>query len=107
MAGHVGRGDLTPLFEPGTALLIVDMLNDFVREGAPLRVPEAEKTIPVIQCVRAMAHSAGAPVIYLCDSHRPDDPEFRAWGPHALRGTKGAEVIVELTPRPDDIVIRK
>ena len=31
-----------------TALVVVDMQNDFVREGGSLRVPDAEATIPAI-----------------------------------------------------------
>ena len=32
-----------------TALLVIDMLNDFIAEGAPLEVPEARKIVPAVR----------------------------------------------------------
>lgn len=94
-------------FDPSRALLIVDMLNDFVQPGAPLRVEAAEALIPTIARAAQAARRARAPVIYLCDSHRPDDPEFRAWPPHAVAGTPGAQVVPALAATEGDIVIPK
>jgi nicotinamidase-related amidase len=94
-------------FDQSTALLIVDMLNDFVKPGAPLRVEGAEALVPAIQRAIAAARQAGSLVLYLCDSHRPDDREFRAWPAHAVRGSEGAQVIEELKPGPDDPVVEK
>jgi nicotinamidase-related amidase len=91
------------------ALLIIDMLNDFVKEGAPLEVPETRRVIPAIKREIERARTEGEPVIYVCDSHEPDDIEFQrfGWPPHAIKGTKGAEVVDELKPLPDDILIEK
>jgi nicotinamidase/pyrazinamidase len=91
------------------ALLVIDMLNDFVRKGAPLEVPDARTIIPIIHGEIEKAHAVGNPVIYLCDSHTPDDKEFSkyGWPPHAVRGTAGAKVIDELKPSNSDIVIQK
>jgi nicotinamidase-related amidase len=91
------------------ALLIIDMLNDFVLAGAPLEVPNTRTIIPVIRNEIDKAHAVGNPVIYVCDAHEPDDKEFRkfGWPAHAVKGTKGAEIIEELKPAGDDIVIRK
>jgi nicotinamidase-related amidase len=91
------------------ALLVIDMLNDFVRKGAPLEVPDARTIIPVVHREIEKAHAAGNPVIYLCDSHTADDKEFSkyGWPPHAVRGTAGAKVIDELKPSNSDIVIEK
>lgn len=91
------------------ALLIIDMLNDFVLEGSPLEVPETKKIIPVIREEIKRAKKQGSPVIYLCDSHDPDDKEFSkfGWPRHAVKGTKGAEVIEDLKPDPNDIIIEK
>jgi nicotinamidase/pyrazinamidase len=96
-----------PIFDVSTAFIIVDMLNDFVRPGAPLRVEGAQALIPIIARGRQAARQASAQVLYLCDAHRPDDPEFRAWPPHAVRGSPGAQVVEELAPGPQDIVIPK
>ncbi|UCE79610.1 MAG: cysteine hydrolase [Nitrospiraceae bacterium] len=94
---------------PKEALLIIDMLNDFVLKGAPLEVPEARKVIPKIKKEIQRAHRNKYPVLYLCDSHMPDDVEFRkfGWPVHAVRGTSGAEVIRELKPGKKDVIITK
>ena len=91
------------------ALLIIDMLNDFVQPGAPLEVPEARKIIKPIQDRIARARSENRPVIYICDAHTPDAPEFSRmnWPPHAVRGTTGAQIISELAPGEMDSLIEK
>ncbi len=91
------------------ALLIIDMLNDFVLEGAPLEVPETRKVIPAIKKEIENARAKGSPIIYICDSHEKDDMEFSkfGWPAHSLKGTKGAEVVAEFKPEKDDIVIEK
>jgi len=89
------------------ALIIVDMLNDFVREEAPLKVPEIETVIEPIKREIRKAHIENYPVIYICDSHDSDDREFKLYPPHAVTGTKGADVIGELKPASNDLVIKK
>jgi nicotinamidase/pyrazinamidase len=91
------------------ALLVIDMLNDFVLEGSPLEVPDTRKVIPVIKREIEKARAEGRPVIYVCDSHEPDDREFIrfGWPAHAVKGTEGAKVIKELQPRENDIIIEK
>ncbi len=94
---------------PKKALLIIDMLNDFVLEGAPLEVPDARKVIPAIKKEIESAREKNCPVIYICDTHDRDDKEFSrfGWPAHAVSGTKGAEVVDELQPEKHDIVIEK
>ncbi len=91
------------------ALLVIDMLNDFVKEGAPLEVPETRKVIPAIRREIERARREGEPVIYICDAHEPDDREFEkfGWPVHAVKGTEGAKVVEELAPEPSDIVVEK
>jgi nicotinamidase-related amidase len=91
------------------ALLVIDMLNDFVLPGAPLEVPDTRRVIKNIQQEVNSARAAGRPVIYVCDAHAPDDREFArfGWPAHAVKGTKGAEVIDELAPGPGDVVVYK
>jgi nicotinamidase/pyrazinamidase len=91
----------------GSALLIVDMLNDFVLPGAPLEVPAARDIIPAIKRRIEDVRREGIPVIYLCDGHATDDPEFKIWPEHALRGTGGAQVVDELRPDSGDTVVLK
>lgn len=89
------------------ALLVIDMLNDFVLEGAPLVVEGARGIIPAIRDRIEDARKRGASIIYVCDRHAPDDAEFKYWPPHAVSGTPGSEVVRELAPRPGDIVVPK
>ncbi len=90
------------------ALVVVDMIEDFVREGGALYCgPSMTKIVPVIQREMARARAAGEPIVYLTDNHLPDDAEFKMFPPHAIAGTKGAEIVPELTPAPGDVVIPK
>lgn len=81
------------------ALVIVDMLDDFVT-GA-LANPDAERIVePLARLLEhARSHDAWV-VVFSNDAHDPSDPELRVWGEHALAGTPGAQVIAELEPRP-------
>ena len=91
------------------ALLVIDMLNDFVLPGAPLEVPDARTIIPVVKTEIGRARTAGIPVIYVCDSHATDDKEFRkfGWPAHAVKGTAGAAIVDDLKPALSDFVIPK
>ncbi|MCF8032387.1 MAG: cysteine hydrolase [Desulfarculaceae bacterium] len=89
------------------ALIIVDMLADFVRPGAALFVPGSPEIVPAIQQELAAARQAGDLVIYVCDAHDPEDKEFERFPPHAVAGSSGAEVIDELAPRPGEAVVEK
>lgn len=90
-----------------TAVIVVDMQNDFVKEGGTLRVESAEDTIPTIRSVLERAREAGAHVVYTQDWHPQDDPEFDVWPEHVVMHTWGAEIVPELTPREDERVLRK
>lgn len=90
-----------------TALIIVDMQNDFVKEGGALVVGDAEKTIQAIKRLLDLARRRSLAVFYTQDTHDPGDPEFPIWGQHVLRGSWGWQIIEELIPRPTDRVIQK
>jgi len=90
------------------ALVVIDMIEDFAHEGGALYCgPTMAAVIPVIQKELARARSAGEPVVYLTDNHVPDDAEFNVFAPHAIAGTRGAEIIPEVAPEDDDDVIPK
>ncbi len=80
------------------ALIIIDMLNDFV-DGA-LANPRARAIIPALARLLSYARESGWVVVFSNDAHQPDDPELRVWGPHGMAGTPGAAVIADLAPRP-------
>jgi len=80
-------------------------LKDFVH-GA-LKCDRAESIIEPLQTLLSAAREYGVPIIYVGDAHLPDDHELKLWGPHAMRGSPGAEVIKELDPQDEDLVLGK
>ncbi len=93
--------------ERRAALLVVDMLNDFVLPGAPLEVPAARAIMPVMRRRMDEARQAGIPVVFVCDAHAEDDPEFKIWPVHAVKDTLGAAIVDELSPQAGDLVVDK
>ncbi|MGB3683640.1 MAG: isochorismatase family cysteine hydrolase [Rubrobacteraceae bacterium] len=89
------------------ALIVVDMQNDFVKEGGSLLVPDAEGTIPEIQGLLNMARESGMKVVFSQDTHTDGDPEWEIWPEHAREGSWGWKIVDELQPREDELVIRK
>jgi nicotinamidase-related amidase len=87
------------------ALIIVDMLNDFV--DGKLANPKAQAIVEPLQRLLAHAREDGWVVVFSNDAHQPDDPELKVWGEHSMAGTPGAEVIPQLVPREGEIVSPK
>jgi nicotinamidase-related amidase len=92
---------------PKTGLLISDMLVDFVNPKGKLFVPDTRKTILPLRNLLGKARKGGVITIFIQDWHRPDDPEFSIWGPHAVQETAGTRVIPELAPSKNDYIVRK
>ncbi|MBD3288154.1 isochorismatase family protein [candidate division KSB1 bacterium] len=90
-----------------TALIVIDMQNDFVKEGGSLVVPSASDTIPKIQRQLQKARDAGVQIIYTQDTQIPGDPEFDVWPEHCLKDSWGWEIIEELSPQEGDLVCPK
>jgi len=97
-----------------TALLIIDMQNDFVGPGAPLRVAGADGIIEPISTILTRFRERNLPVIHLLRVHRTDGADvehFRrdlfAKTPFAVAGTRGAEVIDPLAPLPGEYILSK
>jgi nicotinamidase-related amidase len=59
-----------------TALIVVDMQNDFVRPEGKLFVPDAPATVPKIQALLAFARQHGLFTVFTQDTHYPGDPEM-------------------------------
>ena len=94
-------------YKEKSALLIVDMINDFVEEEGALSVPGAKEIASRIAELSGEAREKRVPVIYVNDSHDPDDAEFEKWAPHAITGTAGADIAQELEPQHGDYVVTK
>ena len=90
-----------------TALLVIDMQNDFVEQGGGLVVPEAEATVPAITRLLELARARRMRVVYSQDTHRQGDPEWDVWPEHCREGSWGWEIVAELAPAVDDTVLRK
>lgn len=90
-----------------TAIVVIDMLNDFVRDNGALVVPGAKDLIPNQAKVLEECVQSGLTVMYLTDNHEPDDDEFDKWPPHAVVGTWGSEIVDELRPEGRSHVIPK
>ena len=90
-----------------TALLVIDMQNDFVTAGGSLVCPTALATVPKIRSLLEAARRAGVRIAYTQDTQTREDPEFRIWPRHCVQGTWGWEIIDELKPTRDELVCLK
>lgn len=82
------------------------MLNDFIKGG--LKCERALEIIPNIRTLLDIARNNQIPIFYCIDEHLPTDSyELELWGPHAMKGTVGQQIIDELKPQKKDIVITK
>jgi len=89
-----------------TAVVVIDMINDFVT--GVFKSERAAKIIPNIKRLLEFARKQGVPIVYATDAHMPNaDPEFEVWGPHAVEGSWGAEIINELKPEKSDLRVLK
>ena len=89
------------------ALLVIDMLNDFIEPEGKLYIGESGKRIVPFIKDKILEFRKEGKVIYVCDAHSENDKEFKDWPPHAIRGSWGAEVIRELSPLLEDIMVEK
>ncbi len=80
-------------------LMVIDMLNGFLKEGGKLYCgPQGRAIIPFVRDKVKEYVQAGDPVVFLCDAHAPDDAEFNYWPSHCVRGSYEAEIVDELKP---------
>ncbi|GBD84764.1 peroxyureidoacrylate/ureidoacrylate amidohydrolase RutB [bacterium BMS3Abin02] len=85
----------TTTYDPETALIVVDVQNDFADASGSLSVPDGVSIIPVVNTEIAKARDAGAIVVYTRDWHPASTPHFAKdggiWPVHCVAGTWGAE----------------
>ena len=98
-------------YDSTTALLVIDVQNDFADPGGALSVRGGEVVIPVINAEIRKATEAGALVAYSQDWHTQETPHFRSsggiWPEHCVAGTWGAELHPDLTVAEEAVRIRK
>ncbi|MGA9520026.1 MAG: isochorismatase family protein [Myxococcaceae bacterium] len=82
-------------YEPGTALIVVDVQNDFVDPRGSLHVRGAEEVLDAVNREIHAARAAGVPIFYTQDWHPERTPHFNTdggiWPPHCIHDTWGAQ----------------
>ena len=90
------------------ALIVVDMLNDFIEEkGALYCGRTAREIVPFIKKRLAVHRQSGSLVVFLQDAHREDDLEFEKFPKHCVAGTWGSQIIADLAPVSGERVLPK
>jgi len=83
-------------YEPATALVAVDVQNDFADPAGGLAVGDGAAVVPLLNAEIAAARAADALVAYTLDWHPAVTPHFAkdggAWPVHCVGGTWGAEL---------------
>lgn len=114
-----------PLRPKQQALLVVDMQNDFLREGAPQEVAAGREIVPTVARLIEAYRTAERPVMFTRFLAGPNESLMTIWSPecgpeqrscwpgHQRRyldrsePLEGPAVIDELEPRPDEFVVDK
>jgi ureidoacrylate peracid hydrolase len=104
-------------FDPQkTAIIVVDMQNDFVADGAMLRSAQAAAMVPKLAATLKFAREKGIRIIYTAHAHRHDGCDMGLYDdlypPIANRaslvdGTPGVDIFPALAPQPGEHVIKK
>ncbi len=109
MLEHVTYHRPVPHYDPATALIVVDVQNDFTDPAGSLHVTDSESVVPLISAQVAAAQAAGARVFYTQDWHPPRTPHFAidggTWPVHCVADTWGAQLHPDL--RVEGPVVRK
>jgi len=101
-----------PSAKSRSAIVVINMLKDMIERGKPFPMPPEFKqtVVPKIALLIQNARKAGIPVIYVCDAHRADDPEFSdfpAGAEHCVKGSGREQVIDEVKPLSGDYIVEK
>ena len=90
-----------PAFNPRTALIVVDIQNDFAHPNGSLYVNDAEAVVTFANAAISEATESGALVVYTQDWHPEHTPHFERdggiWPVHCVGDTWGAEFHKDLT----------
>lgn len=102
---------MTATYDPSSALIVVDVQNDFADPAGSLHVQGGDTIISFVNDEVAAATSAGATVVYTQDWHPPDTPHFAehggTWPVHCVRDTWGSDFHAGLDLVADAPLVRK
>ncbi|HXF92452.1 MAG TPA: nicotinamidase [Nitrospiraceae bacterium] len=100
----------TETLQPGDALIVVDVQNDFLPGGA-LGVPDGDQVVPVLMRYMARFESHGLPIFLSRDWHPPNHCSFREqggpWPVHCVAGSPGSLPPPGFQAPPSAVVIHK
>jgi ureidoacrylate peracid hydrolase len=90
------------------AILVVDMLNEFLEPGGEMVLLEGRRVIEPLNRLLDAGRQLGMRVVWLCDEHpTADDREFEKRVPHCRAGTWNAGIIEAMDVAPDELRIPK
>lgn len=82
-------------FDSATALLVIDVQNDFAHPDGSLYVEEGDQIVPLVNDLVRQAEESEALVVFTQDWHPEDTPHFQKdggdWPVHCVQGTWGAK----------------
>lgn len=87
-------------------LVVVDMVNGFVREGN-MADPKISHIIPECERLVRKFLKEGNEVVYIADCHKKGCKEFSKFPVHCLEGTSESEVVVELKRYENEVILVK
>jgi ureidoacrylate peracid hydrolase len=102
--------DAVTLDSRKTAIIVIDMINEFCKPGGKMVLPGYEMLMPQQKALIAAARANNVPVIFVMDSHRKNMRRDREWvkrTPHGVEDTWATQVIDDLEVRDNDIKVIK
>lgn len=93
-----------------TALLVIDMQDDFLLPSAPVPAAGGMEIVGRIADLAQRCRKQRLPVVFTQEMHRPDLSDFGIElvfePPHCLEGSGGEQIVAGLAPQPGDLVVR-
>lgn len=86
---------LADLDQKRTALVIIDMINGFTKEGA-LKSSRVEEITPAIAKLSALCDQKDIQKVVFADCHTEESPEFMSYPVHCLKGSYESEIVDEI-----------
>lgn len=99
-----------------TAVIVIDMQNDFIAPGAPLETPMGMELMPRLQILLGHARQTGMEVIFTAHAHRRNGCDMGLFGEiyppiqnqvGLVDETAGVDIYPEVAPQGDEVVIKK
>ena len=89
------------------ALIVVDMLNEYLLPAGKIYCDKCREIIPTVSMAIEICRTNEVLVVYVNSALRSTSVLVTKWGNHAMKGTKMAQVVDELSPSPGDVVVEK